>query len=128
MGEPVKIFDLAHNMIRLAGHSVRDEDNPEGDIEIAITGLRPGEKLYEELLIASSNAEGTLHPKIMKGDEPCLDAEVLNGLIGQLDVALEARDEAAVRQVLMRVAGDRSGRRRLATDFSDLQGSREVTG
>lgn len=128
MGEPVKIFDLAHNMIRLAGHSVRDEDNPEGDIEIAITGLRPGEKLYEELLIASSNAEGTLHPKIMKGDEPCLDAEVLNGLIGQIDVALEARDEAAVRQVLMRVAGDRSGRRRLATDFSDLQGSREVTG
>jgi len=117
MGDPVKIFDLSHNMIRLAGHSVRDEDNPEGDIEIAITGLRPGEKLYEELLIASSNAEGTLHPKIMKGDEPCLDAEELSGLIGQLGVALEARDERAVRQVLMRVASDRSGPRRTVTDF-----------
>jgi FlaA1/EpsC-like NDP-sugar epimerase len=114
MGEPVRIYDLAHNMIRLAGHSVCDEDNPEGDIEIAITGLRPGEKLYEELLIASSNAEGTAHPKIMKGDEPWLEAEVLNGLIDQLGKGLEERDAGAVREILMRIAGERSGRGRAA--------------
>ncbi|MBK7953295.1 MAG: polysaccharide biosynthesis protein [Candidatus Accumulibacter sp.] len=117
MGEPVRIYDLAHNMIRLAGHSVRDEDQPEGDIEIAITGLRPGEKLYEELLIASSNAEGTAHAKIMKGEEPWLEEEVLSGLIAQLRTALDAHDEAAVRKLLMGVAGDRSGRGRPATGF-----------
>jgi FlaA1/EpsC-like NDP-sugar epimerase len=103
MGEPVKILDLARNVIRLAGHTVQDEANPTGDIEITITGLRPGEKLYEELLIASSNAEGTQHPKIMKADEPYLDAEVLATLIERLSRALEARDEAAVRALLMAV-------------------------
>jgi FlaA1/EpsC-like NDP-sugar epimerase len=94
---------------------VRDDDHPEGDIEIAITGLRPGEKLYEELLIASSNAEGTAHAKIMKGDEPWLEEEVLTALIEQLRMALDARDEKAVRKLLMRVAGDRSGRGRPQT-------------
>ena len=107
MGEPVRIFDLAHNMIRLAGHAVRDEDHPEGDIEIAITGLRPGEKLYEELLIASSNAEGTRHPKIMRGEEPSLDPEVLVQLIEELVQALATRDEESLRHILMSVAGDR---------------------
>ena len=103
MGEPVKILDLARNVIRLAGHTVQDEANPHGDIEITITGLRPGEKLYEELLIASSNAEGTPHPKIMKADEPHLDGQLLASLIEQLSRALEARDEATVRALLMSV-------------------------
>ncbi|MQM31470.1 MAG: polysaccharide biosynthesis protein [Candidatus Accumulibacter phosphatis] len=106
MGEPVRILDLARNMIRLAGSTVCDEANPEGDIEIILTGLRPGEKLYEELLIASSNGVGTSHPKIMKADEPSLDRATLAGLIEQLSTALHARDEAAVRAVVMRVAGD----------------------
>lgn len=65
MGEPVKIYDLARSMIRLMGFSVRDEAKPEGDIEIRISGLRPGEKLYEELLI-SDNAVGTSHPMVMQ--------------------------------------------------------------
>jgi FlaA1/EpsC-like NDP-sugar epimerase len=104
MGEPVKILDLARNMIRLAGRSLRDETNPAGDIEIVITGLRPGEKLYEELLIASSNAEGTMHPKIMRANEPCLGAEVLADLIEQLRKSIAARDEPALREILMRVA------------------------
>ncbi len=64
MGEPVKIYDMAVNMIRLSGQSLKSVENPDGDIEIKITGLRPGEKLYEELLIDASSAEKTNHPKI----------------------------------------------------------------
>ncbi|EOK0916660.1 polysaccharide biosynthesis protein, partial [Shigella sonnei] len=64
MGDPVKIYDLAKRMIRLSGLSVRDDKNPDGDIAIEVTGLRPGEKLYEELLIGDS-VQGTSHPRIM---------------------------------------------------------------
>src|SRR5690606_12567145 len=65
MGEPVRIVDLARRMIKLMGASVRDENNPDGDIEIVFTGLRPAEKLYEELLIGG-NVVGTGHPMIMR--------------------------------------------------------------
>jgi FlaA1/EpsC-like NDP-sugar epimerase len=68
MGEPVKIYDLARRMVQLSGLSVRDELNPHGDIEIVITGLRPGEKLYEELLIGE-NPISTTHPRIMMARE-----------------------------------------------------------
>jgi FlaA1/EpsC-like NDP-sugar epimerase len=68
MGQPVRIYDLALRMVYLSGLMVKDEDNPRGDIEIQITGLRPGEKLYEELLIGDS-PELTAHPKIMKAHE-----------------------------------------------------------
>ena len=71
MGEPVKIMDLAQHMVQLSGLTVRNAQNPAGDIEIAVTGLRPGEKLYEELLIGS-NPERTGHPRIMKAHEDCL--------------------------------------------------------
>lgn len=101
----MKILDLARNMIRLAGHSVREESDPGGDIEIAITGLRPGEKLHEKLLIAGGNAEGTLHHRIMKAEEPCLDAEVLSRHLERLSEAISTRNEAAVRKVLSEVAG-----------------------
>ncbi|WP_137936946.1 nucleoside-diphosphate sugar epimerase/dehydratase [Chitinivorax sp. B] len=104
MGEPVKIMDLARNMIRLAGHAVRDDENPNGDIDIVVTGLRPGEKLYEELLIASSNAQATGRPKIMKANEPCLSGELLTDLIHQLKIAMDNQDEASMRALLMRVA------------------------
>jgi FlaA1/EpsC-like NDP-sugar epimerase len=104
MGEPVKILDLARNMIRLAGQSVRDETNSAGDIEIAFTGLRPGEKLYEEMLIASSKTEGTAHPKIMRANEPYLDAGVLAGFIERLNEGVTAQHESAVREILMEVA------------------------
>ena len=66
MGDPVFIKDLAHQMVRLSGLTIKDKKNPEGDIEIQTIGLRPGEKLYEELLI-DSNAEKTIHPLIFKG-------------------------------------------------------------
>ena len=104
MGEPVKILDLARDMIRLAGHSLRDTAHPDGDIDILFIGLRPGEKLFEELLIAAGNAEGTVHPKIMKANEPCLDSLQLKSLIDSLQVGLDAQDELLVRQVLMAAA------------------------
>jgi FlaA1/EpsC-like NDP-sugar epimerase len=71
MGEPVKIIDLARRMVELSGLRVRDAELPNGDIEIVVTGLRPGEKLYEELLIGD-NPEPTSHPRIMKAHEDCL--------------------------------------------------------
>src|SRR5690606_11913110 len=85
MGEPVRIIDLARRMIELSGLSVRDEDNPDGDIEIQISGLRPGEKLYEELLIGN-NPEPTLHPRIMKAHEDHLPWASLEDKLGALRV------------------------------------------
>ena len=69
MGEPVKIVDLAQRMIHLSGHEVKDDKHPNGDIEIVFTGLRPGEKLYEELIIGDVNIEETAHPLIMQAME-----------------------------------------------------------
>lgn len=105
MGEPVKIIDLARKMIRLTGHTVRDDENPGGDIDIVLTGLRAGEKLHEELLIASGNAEGTRHPKIMKADEPCMGSDFLAEKLELLRRAMGGGDIAAVRTVLMQQAG-----------------------
>jgi len=102
MGEPVRIMDLARNMVHLAGYAPRDEDNPEGDIDIVTTGLRPGEKLYEELLIASSNAEGTPHPKIMKADEP--GQGDLGARLRLLEERVDSRDVEQVRGILMEAA------------------------
>jgi FlaA1/EpsC-like NDP-sugar epimerase len=76
MGEPVKIYDLAVRMVELSGLSVKNEENPDGDIEIVISGLRPGEKLYEELLIGN-NPIKTDHPSIMKAREHSLELEEL---------------------------------------------------
>ena len=83
MGEPVKILDLAHRMINLMGMTVRDAEHPEGDIEIQFVGLRPAEKLYEELLIGS-NVAGTGHPRIMRADEDCLTMDDVTDLLDQL--------------------------------------------
>jgi FlaA1/EpsC-like NDP-sugar epimerase len=104
MGEPVKIVDLARNMITLAGHEVRDAANPDGDIDIVVTGLRPGEKLYEELLIADEHATETLHPKIMKALEPSPSDSVLDELLVRLQQGIEVGDEDGVRSLLMEIA------------------------
>jgi FlaA1/EpsC-like NDP-sugar epimerase len=74
MGEPVKIIDLVKDMALLSGHSIKDENNPEGDIELKIIGLRPGEKLYEELLI-DNQCEGTEHPRILRARETSINKE-----------------------------------------------------
>ena len=101
MGEPVKIRELARRMIRLMGLSARDEDNPNGDIEIQYTGLRPAEKLYEELLIGE-NVSGTEHPRIMQAREDFLPSSELNPLLAALQQAAVELDCCAVRDILIR--------------------------
>jgi len=102
MGEPVKIVDLAVKMIELTGHEVKSESNPDGEVEILFTGLRPGEKLYEELLIGDAVA-GTVHPKIMNANE-------LHSNYDELQVAINELLEAEVqlcpieaREILQRI-------------------------
>lgn len=99
MGEPVKIMDLATRMIELSGLSVRTKENPEGDIEIAITGLRPGEKLYEELLIGN-NPQLTSHPRIMKASEEFIPWKLLESRLKALYSALEKNDVEEIRKIL----------------------------
>jgi FlaA1/EpsC-like NDP-sugar epimerase len=99
MGEPVKIVDLAEKMIHLSGFSVRSEKNLHGDISIQFTGLRPGEKLYEELLIGD-NVAATSHPMIMTATEDYLSWDVLKLKLGELLSAVERDDYSQVRQLL----------------------------
>ena len=99
MGEPVKIVELAEKMIHLSGLSVRSEKNPHGDISIKFTGLRPGEKLYEELLIGD-NVVATQHPMIMSANEDFLPWDVLKLSLADLLTAIEEDDYARVRQLL----------------------------
>ena len=99
MGDPVKIIDLATRMIELSGLCVRDEANPEGDIEIEITGLRSGEKLFEELLIGN-NPRPTSHPRIMKAHEEFLAWPELQGKLRQLEALLEQRDVEGTKELL----------------------------
>lgn len=84
MGEPVKIMDLAKRMITLSGLKIKDKNNPNGDIEIVIAGLRPGEKLYEELIIGGDNIEQTGHSRIMKAHERSFNLAELEMFIQQL--------------------------------------------
>lgn len=103
MGEPVRIVDLAHNMIRLAGYTVRDGVRPDGDIEVRFIGLRPGEKLFEELLITSGRTEGTAHPKITRSSEPSMTHPELERAIHQLEAAITRQDDASVRALVMAI-------------------------
>lgn len=105
MGEPVRIADLARNMIELSGLTVRDAANPDGDIEIAVVGLRPGEKLYEELLIDGDDLP-TTHPRIMKAREPLLGWAELTPQLDQLAVAIEHNDVVGLRSLLVGVVGE----------------------
>jgi len=102
MGEPVRIFDLASKMIHLSGLSVKDQDNVQGDIEIEITGLRPGEKLFEELLIGD-NATQTTHPMIMKAQEDKLDWFKLEPTLNQMQDALVHYDQIKLRELLTKI-------------------------
>lgn len=101
MGEPVKIDELARLMVRLSGLEIRDNTHPEGDIEIAYTGLRPGEKLYEELLIGGATT-GTEHPRILRSDEPLLTPTELLRELNLLRAAIGNRDVDTIQAVLMR--------------------------
>lgn len=99
MGEPVKIIDLAKKMIRLSGLSIKDEEHPKGDIEIKIVGMRPGEKLFEELIIGPNSAT-TVHPRILTASEHFLDLTTLRRALSELGSACSLRDDQAVKEVL----------------------------
>lgn len=99
MGAPVRIVELAEKMVHLSGLSVRSESNPHGDIAIEFSGLRPGEKLYEELLIGE-NVAATQHPMIMSASEDYLAWDVLKEKLRELLLALDQDDFTRVRQLL----------------------------
>ena len=100
MGDSVKIIDLAKQMIRLSGLEVKDAAHPEGDIEIQVTGLRPGEKLYEELLIGDE-VQKTTHPRIMTASEVMLPWNVLSDIITRMDEACRESDQLTLRRLLL---------------------------
>jgi len=102
MGQPVRIYDLAAKMVYLSGLMVKDELHPHGDIEIEVTGLRPGEKLYEELLIGD-NPQPTAHPKIMKAHEEFLPWAELQIELEKLNLALQACDPQLIRSTLKKL-------------------------
>jgi FlaA1/EpsC-like NDP-sugar epimerase len=102
MGEPVKIIDLAHRMVELSGLMVKDDNNPHGDIEIKVTGLRPGEKLYEELLIGE-NPQATAHSRIMKAQEEFLPWDMLSVELQSLALAVQDNQVTAIRAILGRL-------------------------
>ena len=100
MGKPVKIIDMARRMIHLSGLTVRDESNPEGDIEIAYTGLRPGEKLYEELLIGD-NVVPTRHPLISSANEDSLSWDEVVSFLHQFEETIDSHDVERSRTLLV---------------------------
>ena len=102
MGEPVKVIDLARRMVELSGRTVREASLPDGDIELKIVGLRPGEKLYEELLIGD-NPEPTQHPRVMKAHEACPPWTELRGLIASLEATVVANDVPGLKLALARM-------------------------
>lgn len=108
MGEPIKIVDLAGLMIRLSGLQARDAEHPDGDIEIVFTGLRPGEKLTEDLHLAA-HTRATAHPRIVRIDEPFLPEEALAAVMADLQAAIAQDDAEGLRRMLARsVEGYRS--------------------
>ena len=99
MGEPIKIIELARQMINLSGLDLKDIDNPDGDIEIVEIGLRPGEKLYEELLI-SGEPEATSHPRIFKSNEEFLPWDELANQLAILEKAIKTNDRNSLISLL----------------------------
>jgi FlaA1/EpsC-like NDP-sugar epimerase len=102
MGSPVRIADLAKRMIHLAGYTVRDDKHPDGDIEIRFTGLRPAEKLFEELLIGK-NVAGTEHPRILRAIEHSLPWEQIRHVLDELTQCSLRFDCDRAREILLRV-------------------------
>lgn len=102
MGDPVRIYDLATRMVKLSGLTIKDESNPDGDIEICITGLRPGEKLYEELLIGEQ-VLATTHPRIMTAHEDMLSWQELEVYLKQMDEACNNFEHDKIRELLLKI-------------------------
>ena len=100
MGAPVNITTLAQQMVRLSGLTLKDADHPEGDIEIVHTGLRPGEKLYEELLIGDQ-VSPTRHPKIFRANETVMSWSEVTALLDRMFVAYEEKDIVQLKALFM---------------------------
>lgn len=100
MGKPVKILDLAYKMTHLMGLTVKDDNNPDGDIEVQFSGLRPGEKLYEELLI-DDHAQETYHQRILSANEHSIPFIDVNRIVGKLIDAMTDEDIDKIKQLLM---------------------------
>jgi FlaA1/EpsC-like NDP-sugar epimerase len=106
MGQPVKIAQLARHMIELSGLRVKDEQDPDGDIAIEVTGLRPGEKLYEELLIGENQSK-TMHPRILKAQEEFMQLNALQAHLEKLRAATEQNSNQIRLQLQLIVIGYR---------------------
>lgn len=106
MGEPVRIRDLAENMIRLAGLAVKDDNHPDGDIEIRVIGARAGEKLFEELFYDPERVERTAHPKIMFGKRRQLGLDLIRDAIDRLETAVFEDDVEAARDILFSLVSE----------------------
>jgi FlaA1/EpsC-like NDP-sugar epimerase len=126
MGEPVKVMDLARRMVELSGFSVRDEENPEGDIEIQVVGLRPGEKLYEELLIGD-NPIATSHPRIMRAKEEFIAWDELEVKLRALEMALSVNDVGLILGMLKELVDGYSPRESIV-DWVHLEQDLEASG
>jgi FlaA1/EpsC-like NDP-sugar epimerase len=100
----VRIADLARNMIRLAGRTIRDAQSPSGEIEIAFTGLRPGEKMFEELVIGDG-IEPTRHPGILRARESFIPWKDLEPMLQRLEAAIGQHDRPGVRRLLASATG-----------------------
>ena len=118
MGKPIKIMELAERMIRLKGYSLRDASNPHGDIEIKVTGLQPGEKLYEELLVGE-DVTGTDHRKIMRAEEAFVPWPELRGALNTLEQACDAYDYEAIKSFIEGLVEGTD----LASQLGDLSGA-----
>lgn len=105
MGDPIRIADLARRLIELSGLTVCDDTNPDGDIEINFIGLRPGEKLYEELLLGN-NPSPTEHARIMKAEERWLSAAELESVLQKIDALIDEGDYSSLREFVVRLAQD----------------------
>jgi FlaA1/EpsC-like NDP-sugar epimerase len=126
MGSPVRIADLAKRMIQLAGYTVRDEKHPEGDIEIRFTGLRPAEKLFEELLIGK-NVTGTEHPRILRAMEHSLPWDQIRHVVDELAQCSARFDCERAREVLLRAVPEYRPAERVQ-DHVWLHGGSRVSG
>ncbi|OYU20405.1 MAG: NADH-dependent dehydratase [Rhodobacteraceae bacterium PARR1] len=125
MGEPRRIIDIARQMIKLSGREVKDPVTGAGDIEIRITGLRPGEKLYEELLIDDSSLRATPHPKIMRAKEQSLSQIEVASMIREISASLNGNDADRLRLVVAKTV---DGYRRPDADFVSRQKQISVAG
>jgi FlaA1/EpsC-like NDP-sugar epimerase len=111
MGAPQKIIDIAHKMVKLSGRTVKDPVTGIGDIDIQITGLRPGEKLYEELLIDDDGLIATPHPKILRAEESMLSQLEVAGMLKELQSSVDTGDRLRLRNLIKQRVDGYQGRR-----------------